>query len=172
MGRLLRTLLGLTILGSIASAVAAAMARDRMVSKGEPTDDELDLVAIFTGLDFQSRATALRHARVTSGYGGATLDLRQATIHPEGASLELRAAFGGIRLVVPDEWRVEQHLTAIFGGVGDTRDADDSETATGPLLTIEGFAVFGGVGIVSDAPDLDEGDESDELPAIGEGLPA
>src|SRR5262245_8722548 len=104
MGRLLRTLLGLTILASIASATAAPVAMDRKVSTGEPTDDEIDRVAIFTCLDFQSQAPALRHARVTSWYGGATLDLRGATIHPEGASIELRAAFGGIRLVVPESW--------------------------------------------------------------------
>ncbi|MBI3745160.1 MAG: hypothetical protein HY264_01275 [Chloroflexi bacterium] len=167
MGRLIRTLLGLTILASIASAIAAAMVRERMVSKGEPIDDEIDLVAIFRGLDFRSRAMALRRARVTSWYGGATLDLREATIHPEGASIELRAAFGGLRLVVPDAWRVEQHLTAIFGGVGDTRDVGDTGLPGGPLLTIEGFALFGGVGIVSDAPDLDdEVEASAELPPL------
>lgn len=154
----LRNLIALTLLGGIASAIAAAFAKDRMLPHGAPADDDVELVAIYTGLDFQSTATHFRRATVTSWYGGTTLDLRGATLDPDGATLTVRAIFGGIRLVLPETWPIELQTMAIAGGVGDARDAGRFD-ASSPKLTIEGFAIFGGVGIVSDAPDLDDADE-------------
>ncbi|MCI0583120.1 MAG: hypothetical protein L0227_09565, partial [Chloroflexi bacterium] len=81
---------------------------------------------------------------------------------PAGATLTVRALFGGFRLVIPATWRVELATVGIFGGIGDARDRDRIDV-DGPVLRIEGFAVFGGVGIVSEAPDLD--DELLEMPA-------
>ena len=134
-GGLLRTFIVLTIMAGIASAIGAFYAKSRLLSKGEPDDNELDLVAIYEGLDLSSRAPALRRASYTAWYGGGTLDLRGATLDSAGATLTVRA---------------------LFGGIGDARDRDGID-AEGPILRIEGFAVFGGVGIVSEAPDLDDG---------------
>jgi hypothetical protein len=152
-GGLLRAFLVVGFVLSVASAIAAVVARGRMASKGGPADDELDLVAIYDGLEMASTAPALRRASVTVWYGGGTLDLRGATLDPTGALLTVRAVFGGFRLVVPPTWRVELHGKGVFGGFGDGRKADlvDPE---GPMLRIEGYATFGGVGIVSEAPDL------------------
>ncbi|MEO7664387.1 MAG: LiaF domain-containing protein [Candidatus Limnocylindrales bacterium] len=173
MGRLFRSLFLLGVVASIASAVAAAVAKGRLPSRGEPDDDELDLVAIFDGLEFTSVASSLKGARLTTWYGGATLDLRAATLDPWGATLTVRAAFGGVRVVVPESWPVKLEMTTVFGGVSDTRAAADDEvtgpqasaTIDAPTLRIDGFAVFGGVGITSSAPDLDadEDDEDDDV---------
>jgi hypothetical protein len=62
--------------------------------------------------------------------------------------------FGGGRIIVPDDWIVETHLTAIFGGVGDARLARD-RSADGPRLIVDGIVVFGGFGIVSSKAELD-----------------
>jgi len=152
---LFRRLLVLSFLAAIASAIGALLARDRLVSKGGPSDDELDLYAIYDGLDLASTAPALRRASYTAWYGGGTLDLRGATLDPTGATLTVRALFGGFRLVVPPTWRVVLGVRGIFGGVGDARNRELVDEM-GPTLTIDGFAIFGGVGIVSDAPDMDK----------------
>jgi hypothetical protein len=156
-GGILRTFITLAILAAITSAIAAAVAKNRMLiaSKGEPSDDELDLVAIFEPLNLKSTAPALRRASYTAWYGGGTLDLRGATLDPAGATLTVRAIFGGFRLVLPATWRVELHMVGAFGGIGDAREKERID-GEGPVLRIEGFAIFGGVGIVSEAPDLDE----------------
>lgn len=162
---LLRTFFVLTLIAAIASALAAVVARGRMTSHGGPADDELDLVAIFEGMELASTAPALRRASVTAWYGGGSLDLRDATLDPAGAEIAARAVFGGFRLVVPPTWRVETHGIGIFGGFGDARNRDlvDPE---GPLLTIKGFALFGGVGIVSEAPDLNRVEVADAPEAV------
>jgi len=162
---LLRTFFVLTLIVSIASALAAIVARGRMTSHGGPADDELDLVAIFEGMELASTAPALRRASVTTWYGGGSLDLRDATLDPAGAEIAARAVFGGFRLVVPPTWRVETHGIGIFGGFGDARNRElvDPE---GPLLTIRGLALFGGVGIVSEAPDLDRAEAAQAPEAV------
>ncbi|HSL97927.1 MAG TPA: hypothetical protein VK831_05090 [Candidatus Deferrimicrobiaceae bacterium] len=155
--RIIRSLItlvfGLFLLGGIASAIGAAILKGRLESRGEEADDEVDLVAIYEGRDFTSTATAFRGGSVLAWYGGGTLDLRGATLDPAGAAIDLRAIFGGIRLVVPETWRVERAMVGIFGGTGDARDPD-RVAPDGPTLHLTGFAVFGGAGIVSEAPDL------------------
>src|SRR3989304_407831 len=94
---LLRTFFVLTLIVSIASALAAIVARGRMTSHGGPADDERDLVAIFEGMELASTAPALRRASVTAWYGGGSLDLRDATLDPAGAEIAARAVFGGLR---------------------------------------------------------------------------
>ena len=154
---LLRTLLVFSLVVGIGSAIAAYLAKGRMTSRGEPADDELDLVAIYETQDLTSRAPALRRVSVTAWYGGGTLDLRRATLDPAGATLTVRALFGGFRLVVPATWRVELDTVGVFGGIGDARNRELVD-ADGPIVRIGGFALFGGVGIVSEAPDLEVAD--------------
>jgi hypothetical protein len=145
---------GLTFLTAIISAITAAILKQRLPSRGEEADDEVALVIIYTGRDFASHASAFRGGSVLTWYGGGTLDLRNATLDPAGARLSVRAIVGGFRLVVPETWRVENRITAVFGGVGDARDGD-AVLSDGPTLVLDGFALFGGIGIVSEAPDLD-----------------
>jgi len=159
--------IGLTILTAIASALSAAVLKRRMPSQGEESDDEIALVAIYSGRDFKSTATAFRGGSALTWYGGGTVDLRGATLDPAGARLTVRAVFGGLRLVVPKTWTIEKRMTAIFGGIGDVRDQDDVPVG-GPTLVLDGFALFGGIGIFSDAPDLDTDlvtDVTSEVPA-------
>lgn len=151
----LRTFIVLGIVAGLTSAIAAFVAKGRLASSGSAEDAEVDLVAIYDASNFASTSPAFRRATVTAWYGGGTLDLRAATLDPAGARLTIRALFGGYRVVLPETWRVELELTAILGGVGDTRNADLANP-DGPLLVIDGMAVFGGIGIVSNAPDLDE----------------
>jgi len=163
--RTIRSILGLTfgfvILSSIVSAVVAAVAKQRLTSSGAETDDEFDLVTIFDGVEFASTAPAFRRGSVLTWYGGGTIDLRGATLDPAGAQLNVRALFGGIQLIVPETWRVEQRVVAILGGVSDSRDAIYDQT--GPLLSIAGWAVFGGIDVTSE-PELSASDAETPAP--------
>ncbi|HLX36106.1 MAG TPA: hypothetical protein VKR30_12795 [Candidatus Limnocylindrales bacterium] len=169
-GKLIGLFLGLTFLTALISAITAALVKGRVLSQGVETDDEIALVTIYDGRDFQSRATSFRGGTVLTWYGGGTIDLRGATLDPAGARLSVRTIFGGFRLVVPAAWRVENRIVAIMGGVGDVRDA--AEVQDGPTLVLDGFALFGGIGIVSDAPDLDRSIPEDSIEMAGEAAPA
>jgi len=115
--RTIRSILGLTfgfvIISSILAAVVAAVAKRHMFSSGTETDDEFDLVTIFDGVDFASTAPAFRRGSVLTWYGGGQIDLRDATLDPAGAELNIRALFGGVQLIVPETWRVEQRIVGV-----------------------------------------------------------
>jgi hypothetical protein len=149
--RLIGIAVALLVAAAAAGAIAARAARERLVRRDDPEADEVALVAIFEPLQFRSRAQAFRGGTVDCWYGGGMIDLREATLDPAGATLRVKAIFGGGQIVVPDDWRVETRVTGI-GGMGDTRPAIE-RPVTAPLLRVEGLAVFGGFGVSSTLPE-------------------
>jgi hypothetical protein len=130
----------------IGAMVYAAVKRREAVDQ-DPRADEVDLVANFGPLEFRSEAEHFKGGTVTTWFGGGSLDLRDATLDPEGATIHLNALFGGGNLVVPESWNVESKIVGI-GGVGDGRSKVE-RPADAPTLRLEGTAVFGGWGITS-----------------------
>src|SRR4029077_1837330 len=125
------------------------VAKRHMISSGTETDDEFDLVTIFDGVDFASTAPAFRHGSVLTWFGGGQIDLRGATLDPAGAELNVRALFGGVQVIVPETWHVEQRMVAVLGGVSDSREKIEAQE-TGPVLRLSGWAVFGGIDVTSE----------------------
>jgi predicted membrane protein len=79
-------------------------------------------------------------------FGGIELDLRKAYL-PEGeTTMTIEAIFGGVDLLVPDNWGLEVNIESVLGGVDDTRRIH-SVADTSRKLIIKGSAVFGGVEI-------------------------
>ena len=151
-------LFGVLLVGWFATmAVAASVALQRKREAppaSEPDADEIDLRAIFEPLEFRSTATAFRGGRIECWFGGGTIDLRDATLAPEGALLRTTAVFGGGQILVPDNWSVETHIVGI-GGAGDTRGREATDTPADPLapkLVLEGPVAFGGFAIMSSDP--------------------
>jgi hypothetical protein len=146
-GRIARAF-ALLLLGWFAfmfGALVFARVMGRETATPEPDADEIDLVATFGPVAFESTAQAFRGGSVTTWFGGGTVDLRKARLAPDGATIRANALFGGGNLVVPDDWRVETHLVGI-GGATDGRPAGNPP-AGGPMLRLEGVAVFGGWGV-------------------------
>jgi hypothetical protein len=152
-GRLLG-LLVLTWFGTMAIAASLAMQRKREVPAEPPdeTADDIELTAIFDSLDFKSRSSAFRGGSLEYWFGGGSVDLREATLDPAGATLHVKAVYGGGQILVPESWAVETHVSGI-GGVGDARGSEAATSADGgPVLRIEGPVVFGGFAVLARDP--------------------
>jgi hypothetical protein len=141
LARIVSVLLGLWALSVLgAAAVAARMKRTRS-DVGDEGSDEFELSTIMDSEQFASRANALRSGAWFTYFGGGELDLSRARIDPHGASLQLRAIFGGGEVTVPAECRVELHSQGFMGGVqNSTGDAPPDA----PTLVIDAFCVVGG----------------------------
>ena len=137
-----------------AGAAAAMSAKQRIVPTTDPADDEITVASIFGPLAYTSSSTNFKGGSLECWYGGGALDLRQATLAPEGATLQLKAVFGGGQILVPPSWRVVSHVIGI-GGMNDARPAT-GHPADAPTLTIEGTVVFGGFQVVSEVPEQQE----------------
>ena len=88
-GRLAR-LFSLLLLGwfaFLAGAAVYAKAKGRDSVTPEPDADEIDLVATFGPMEYHSTAGSFRGGTVTTWFGGGTLDLRNATLDPAGATI-------------------------------------------------------------------------------------
>lgn len=113
--------------------------------------DVLQIMAVFSGRRVVSSADPFRGAVATAIFGGIELDLRPASIGPEPAFVDATAAFGGIKLIVPPDWKVVMSGPAIFGGNENKTEALGPLPRTAPVLNVRALALFGGVEVVAPA---------------------
>ena len=150
--RFLRAVL-LFKLGFWAGILASAALMKRMFpSRGDADSDEVALVAIFDGIELESRSTAFRGGSMFSWFGGIAVDLRGATLAPD-ARLTVNALWGGVAIRVPPHWRVESNAHALGGGVAISSALTKYPDA--PRLSIDGFALLGGIAVGAKAADTE-----------------
>ena len=119
-------------------------ARERAVADGK---DTISYTAVFSGVDAACDSPSFKGGTVSAAFGGADIDLRNATLDPEGGYLELTATFGGIDVLIPRDWRIWVTGVPIFGGWEAKVDHRVDKNAEGPVLHIHCVAMFGGVDI-------------------------
>ena len=145
----------LSMLATVGVAMSVALQRKKEAPPvPEPEADEVDLRTYFGPLDFKSTSPAFRGGTVETWFGGGTIDLRGATLHPDGAHLRTTTVFGGGQILVPNSWVVETSIVGI-GGAGDVRGsaaATKESDPTAPRLVVDGMVAFGGFGILSQDP--------------------
>ena len=127
------------------------LARQFVQEWGDSESNEFQLAALVDGRELRSRATALRGGTAIAIYGGIELDLREAELAAEVATIKCLAIFGGVALLVPDGWRVTVDGRFFFGGseLRTTPEEDLPEDA--PRLHVQATTVFGGIAVRSKA---------------------
>jgi len=108
--------------------------------------DYLDEVYVFGGGNKVITSDNFQGGKVTAIFGGAEMDLTNATIQDKEVVLDLFMMFGGGSIVVPSNWDVQVQVTSIFGGFADERKlvtTYDSNLKKQTLI-IKGTALFGG----------------------------
>lgn len=107
--------------------------------------------AIFGGVSRRGQWVVPSHYRVKAVFGGVDLDLREARLESHEVTIESKAVFGGVSIVVPPDVTVIMEGTGIFGGFGG--DAEDVQPPAGaPVVRVTGKAVFGGVAVMRKSP--------------------
>ena len=150
MRRLGKVLKWVVILNVVAYA-AARIAKHYFPSQGDPGSAHFDLVTIFEGLEFASVSQELEGGSAVVVCGGVDMDLTEAHLCEEGARLSLLTVCGGIRLMVPDEWRVDVTGSAFMGGADTQFTPATSLPDDAPTLTVDAQTYMGGVQIISRA---------------------
>ncbi len=147
--RIIRLIVVGWIVGVVVGAVAALRVKMGAGRDSDESADEIVATAIFGPLAYRSTAAQLRIGTLECWYGGGELDLRDATLDPAGATLSVRAIFGGGQILVPSSWRVVVDARGL-GGIQDVRDGIDI-AADAPTLTIEGLLIAGGFAVMSES---------------------
>jgi hypothetical protein len=137
------------MLGALVGMMGAAtFVRHTVPSRGDEDSDELDLVAVFDGIDLKSRATGFKGGSMLAWFGGITVDLREVELAAR-AQLSVNTFFGGIAIKTPPGWRIESKLKALVGGVD--APAPNHDEPDSPVLTVTGSAIFGGIAVTAKA---------------------
>ena len=118
-------------------------------SKDLSGNDQIDTLSIFGGIKKNVISKEFKGGEVTCLFGGAEINLSQADIK-ETVVLEVTQVFGGTKLIIPTNWKVQMDMTAIFGGIEDKRNLNGNDlTDPNKTLIIKGVSLFAGMEIKS-----------------------
>ncbi len=110
-------------------------------------EDYIDTVSVFGSTRKNILSKDFKGGEVVSFFGGTELNLHQADITGP-IQLEVTQVFGGTKLIVPSNWRIQSELVSVFGGVDDKRMVQPNVDQT-KVLVLRGTNVFGGLEIKS-----------------------
>ena len=106
------------------------------------------MLSIFGGSDRAGRWRVAERLRVVNIFGGADLDLREATLAAPEVHITVISIFGGSDIVVPEGVHAELSSFAIFGG--DDLKLGGSEPAPGaPVVHVRCVSIFGGTDVMT-----------------------
>ena len=111
--------------------------------------DYFDDFVIFGGREVFVNSQNFYGGKITSMFGGAEYDLRQAGLSENGAVVDCVSVFGACEFKVPPDWTVKNEVTAIFGAFSDKRGNSFNQTISDPskTLVVKGFSAFGAIEI-------------------------
>jgi Cell wall-active antibiotics response 4TMS YvqF len=107
-------------------------------------EDSFERGAALDDLELRVRSRAFRGGSLTAVMCGVTVDLREAALSPEGATLRVQSALSGIDLLVPHDWEVVVEVGAVWAGIQGERFPPPSKPR-GPQLRLTGMVVAGGL---------------------------
>jgi predicted membrane protein len=103
-------------------------------------------VAIFGGFKRRITTKKFRGGSVLSVMGGFQIDLRQAEMEGDSATIEAMSFMGGGEIKVPEAWLVSMEGISLFGAfVDETDQQSPSASGTQKRLIMKGASLFGGI---------------------------
>lgn len=113
--------------------------------KAAHTSKSINTSAIFSGTEIRSQSKHFQGGSVTTIFGSAEIDLREAIIPDEGAVMDLTTVFGSIEIMVPPHVQVELTGLPIMGGWDDKTRRRSNEDDQRTVLKLNSLTVFGGL---------------------------
>ena len=118
---------------------------NRWSRTGSPEAD-FNGIAILGGFKRRITSKKFKGGSVLSVMGGFQIDLRQADMEGDTATIEAISFMGGGEIKVPDEWLVSMEGISLFGAfVDETDQQPPSVTGTQKKLIMKGASLFGGI---------------------------
>lgn len=110
------------------------------------SENILKRICIFSAINTAIKSNNFQGGEVTAIFGGGEVNLKNTSSKEKVINLNVIAIFGGLKIIVPDNWRVNANGMGIFGGFDNKTILKGKEIT---LLQIDGTALFGGVEIVN-----------------------
>lgn len=102
----------------------------------------LNVFAMWGGGEYRLRAKNFRGGDLVAFMGGFDVDLREADIEADEATITVNCLMGGGVIRVPENWAVAMRVSAFLGGHSLKAKEGPQPTKT---LVVKGVAIMGGV---------------------------
>jgi len=110
------------------------------------SDSEFNHIAVFSGFKRRTTSKNFRGGKILAFMGGFQIDLRNADIEGDTATIEAISIMGGGEIKVPYTWRVSVEGIGLFGGYADETDQTaPAGAASQKHLIVKGASIMGGV---------------------------
>ena len=111
----------------------------------EEDGNQFDFSSSFVGSIKYVNSDNFESANIDAKFAGMKVYFDNAIIQNGHATVNLNVSFAGVELYVPKNWRIDNQMTASFGGVEEKNRPDSMD---GPILTLRGNVSLGGVTIL------------------------
>lgn len=107
--------------------------------------DYIDEYNFFGGREIIINSQGFKGGKITSMFGGSSIDLRSSDLAMGTNKLDVFAMFGGTSLIVPPDWTIKVEVFSLLGAFSDNRYSS-LKVVPNPdkVLIITGFVMFGG----------------------------
>lgn len=114
--------------------------------RGDSPESDFNQVAIFGGFKRRVTSKNFRGGSIMAFCGGYEIDLRQADIEGDSATIEATSIMGGGEIKVPDTWLISLDGIGLLGAyVDETHQLPASDGKPQKHLIVKGTACLGGV---------------------------
>jgi predicted membrane protein len=114
--------------------------------RSDSPDSDFSHVAVFGGFKRRFTGKNFRGGRIMAVCGGYEIDLRQADIEGDTATIDATSVMGGGEIKVPDTWRISLDGIGLFGAyVDETHQIPPTDATSQKHLIVKGIACLGGV---------------------------
>ena len=123
--------------------------RKSVISSRFTEDSKLFVDVTFGGRKEIITAKDFMGGVISVTFGGSEINLAQADFMEDSITLDCNVSFGGVELVVPAHWDVQNEIKPVFGSVEDKRVINSSGDEGKKKLILQGNCTFGGIEIKS-----------------------
>ena len=118
---------------------------DEVFENQVSSDDYINVSRVFSGANMLVKSQSFKGGKASFIFGGGEFDLRGAQLAEGINILKIECVFGGVKIILPEDWDVSLETSGVFGGFSDERRHLHNEVGDRTRkLIIKGEAVFGG----------------------------
>ena len=120
-------------------------------SENQETDSNefIRINSIFSGVKRTILSKDFKGGYISCVFGGAEIDMTQADITGK-VVIRMEEVFGGVKLMIPPRWIVQNEIEGVFHGVDDKRNYNSGvQPDPNKVLILKGSCVFAGIEIRS-----------------------
>jgi predicted membrane protein len=112
------------------------------------SNNEFKISSIFSGVKRNIITKNFKRGKIITIFGGAEIDMSQADM-TSPSYINVDVAFGGVEILVPANWTIQNDIQGVFHGVEDKRYNNAVVIDPSKILVLKGNCAFGGIEVKS-----------------------